>query len=138
MNLVSLRMIAVTIGAVGFIAACGSSGSSLGNSFAPVPGAVVPTDATAPMEAAPASGAAGNNAPAEAGPTTAPVPTCTITNCATDQDCSSCGADTWCCMAGTCYSAGNKACGGGGSDDAGSADESTDDSGFMTPPAPSM
>jgi len=138
MNLISLRMMAVSLGAVGFIAACGSSGSSLGNSFGPVPGAVIASDATAPPSeaSAPASSSSGTSAE-DSGASTAPAAaTCNIM-CSTDEDCSSCGSQTWCCMAGTCYVPKGNVCpttvGGG---DAGSADESDDDG--SAAPAPSM
>lgn len=137
MDLVSLRMMAVSICAIGLVAACGSSGTSAGNSFGFPPGAGIP-DATAMdtgappvmMMAAPTNTGAQNPPPAaEAGP-----PTCSFQGCKVDGDCTApCGNGMWCCMAGTCYSPQSGSC-GTGSD---GGDEAGDDSSTAAP-APSM
>jgi hypothetical protein len=136
MDLVSLRMMAVSIGAIGLVAACGSSGTSAGNSFGFPPGAMVPDATAMDTGAAPVMTAAptntGNQSPppaAEAGP-----PTCSFTGCMVDGDCTApCGNGTWCCMAGTCFSPASGSC--NTASDGG--DEGGDD-GSTAAPAPSM
>ncbi len=134
MDLVSLRMFAASIGAVGLIAACGS-GASAGNSFglhgANVPDATAETGPAVPATTAPMMMTA---APAsdEAGP-----PTCTAV-CTVDSDCASpCGNGTWCCGNGTCFSPSSGTCDSSeaGSDDGGGGGG---DDGSTAAPAPSM
>lgn len=133
MDLVTLRMIAVSLGAVGFIAACGSSPSTA-NSFGIQPGASggIP-DATTAAE----TGAKANPAPTstasssdEAGP-----PSC-MASCNVDNDCASpCGNGVWCCMQNMCFSPQSGSCGSdeGGTDEGGGGDDSG-----TAAPAPSM
>ena len=129
MDFVTLRMIAVSLGAVGFIAACGSSPSTA-NSFGIQPGGNVPDATTAPETGAAASPAptatASTPPPEEAGP----PPSCQAT-CNVDGDCASpCGNGVWCCMQNMCFSPQSGSCDsgeGGSSDDSGTA-----------APAPSM
>jgi hypothetical protein len=129
MNLVSLRMTAGSIGAIGLIAACGS-GASAGNSFGLHGNA---PDATAPVEAGPMMPASsGSNMMAPPANSDSGPATCSAT-CSADSDCASpCGNGTWCCGNGTCYSPSSGTC-----EAEGGSDEGGDDSGSAAP-APSM
>jgi hypothetical protein len=135
MELVSLRMIAVSAGAVAIIAACGGTGPSAANSFGLPAGASVnetrmmdaTTDAKGNGQASSGSASSGG-----AGTSNDDSGMCGA-NCNTNDDCmTACGGTgaNWCCAAGTCYMTTSGSCeteGGGTSDDGSSA-----------APAPSM
>jgi hypothetical protein len=137
MELVSLRMIAVSAGAMAVIAACGGTGPSAANSF----GSQATTSANTGMDAttdAKGMGAATSGASSGSGSMGAmsndDSGMCG-SNCNTNDDCmTACGGTgaNWCCAAGTCFMTTSGSCEteGGASSDDGSAG--------MVAPAPSM
>jgi hypothetical protein len=127
MELVSLRMIAVSAGAMAVIAACGGTGPSAANSF----GSQATSSANTGMDATtdakgkgPASSGASSGS-GSMGMSNDDSGMCG-SNCNTNDDCmAACGGTgaNWCCAAGTCFMTTSGTCDteGGSSDEGGNA-----------------
>jgi hypothetical protein len=128
MELVSLRMIAVSAGAVALIAACGGTGPSAANTFGLPAGSTASDTRMDATTDAKGNGQASSGSASSGGASMGANDDSGMcgSNCQTNDDCmTACGGSgaNWCCAAGTCYMTTSGTCDteGGSSDDGSSA-----------------